>query len=318
MRRHASADELASLAAGDLSPRKAARVSAHLEHCDRCRHVSRELEGVSTLLSSVSYEPMPDRVSVRVEAAIATEARHRVASEPATESARGELPARSRRTGQPAWRLPFVSSPMALRVAAVTGAAIVVVGGAYELANHGLGASSSSSASPPVSHRAALGTTPSVEAQMLQVGPQGHQHTVKTEHTGTDFQRAQLQSQVQAIVKTPGSSDQAQQFSGIYNTAPAASGVSSAANGVPSQSPSVAPTVLPGQSAADQQLSGCVDRVTSDQVPELVDVAKFEGQPATIIVVAAHGSVPAQVWVVGSSCSRSVSDILDHQAVKHL
>ena len=87
MRRHASAEELADLAAGSLKQRKVARIDAHLAICGQCQHVSHELVGVSTLLStaSVRFPPMPDRLEVRMEAALRTEATQRLSSEPATE-----------------------------------------------------------------------------------------------------------------------------------------------------------------------------------------------------------------------------------------
>ena len=43
----------------------------------------------------------------------------------------------------------------------------------------------------------------------------------------------------------------------------------------------------------------------------LVDVARYQGAPATIIVTEAAGG-PEQIWVVGTGCSASRSDVLHH------
>jgi hypothetical protein len=61
------------------------------------------------------------------------------------------------------------------------------------------------------------------------------------------------------------------------------------------------------------QLSGCLTRVADGQPVRLVDLAQFRGSAATVIVTKATSSRAAQVWVVGPGCSRSASDVLDHQ-----
>jgi hypothetical protein len=50
----------------------------------------------------------------------------------------------------------------------------------------------------------------------------------------------------------------------------------------------------------------------------LVDLARFEGKPATIIVIAALAASPAEALVVGSACSASAQDILAHAVLGHL
>jgi hypothetical protein len=66
-------------------------------------------------------------------------------------------------------------------------------------------------------------------------------------------------------------------------------------------------------SAELAQLSGCLSRVAGGEPVRLVDLARFRGSAATIIVTAATGSHAGQVWVVGPGCSRSASDVLEHQ-----
>ena len=129
MKRHASADELADLAAGVLRPRKAGKVSAHLSGCAYCTDVSNQLADVSSLLATVPVAPMPANLSSRIESAIAAESAQRLASEPATESGRRDLPARNRhpRRSRQGWRVPSLSGPASRLVAAA--GALVIIGG---------------------------------------------------------------------------------------------------------------------------------------------------------------------------------------------
>lgn len=315
MRRHASADELASYAAGDMRPRKAAKIAAHLEVCAHCQEVSSELQGVSVMLASVSFAPMPDDVSARIETALAAEASQRLASAPATEAGRRDLPVRHRRPVFGNWKLPRISSPMALRVMAATGAAVIVVGGAYELASHGQGSTSGPAATGAAapSHGRGAPSVGSIVPQMY-AGPAGRERPVPTIVTKTQYTPANLQAQVAAVVSLAGKS-------GELKPASASSGVTNSGLAGPEPTASTGPlhgVNSPAQSAADRQLIGCVDRVTAGRIPLLVDIAYFEGKRATIIIFAAVRGVPAQALVVGSACSKTSSDVLDHQVLKHV
>ena len=59
-------------------------------------------------------------------------------------------------------------------------------------------------------------------------------------------------------------------------------------------------------------LQGCVTRISAGRQVLLVDVDRYQGKQATIIVVAgvAGGAGGARVWVVGPGCSRSDSDVI--------
>jgi hypothetical protein len=54
----------------------------------------------------------------------------------------------------------------------------------------------------------------------------------------------------------------------------------------------------------------CVMDVTGDIEPALVDSARYEGSPATIIALAHVGNQVSQAWVVGPECSGDKTDIL--------
>lgn len=57
-------------------------------------------------------------------------------------------------------------------------------------------------------------------------------------------------------------------------------------------------------------LEGCVSRVSAGARVLLVDLASYQSSPAAVIVTAGAGQRPRQVWVVGSGCSASDSDVL--------
>ncbi len=60
--------------------------------------------------------------------------------------------------------------------------------------------------------------------------------------------------------------------------------------------------------APSQQTVACVLHVTGGVNPVFVDSARFDGQPATIIVV--RTSKGEKAWVAGASCSATSSDVL--------
>jgi anti-sigma factor RsiW len=70
----ASADRLASLAVGELRPRRAARIRAHIARCEPCAQVFQQLNAIPAILASLIYPPMPDNVSARIGSAISREA----------------------------------------------------------------------------------------------------------------------------------------------------------------------------------------------------------------------------------------------------
>src|SRR5215472_4598724 len=79
MRPHVGAKTLARYRQGDLAPRRSSRIGAHLARCARCRARSEDLAGVTTLLASVHPPPIPQHLTARIQAALATEAAARAA-----------------------------------------------------------------------------------------------------------------------------------------------------------------------------------------------------------------------------------------------
>jgi hypothetical protein len=254
------------------------------------------------MLASAEYPPMPESVSIRIEAALRVEATQRLAAMPAAEGGRGNLPARHRRrASRRGWHMPGLSVP-ATRLVAAAGALVVVAAGGYEIA-------SQSSSGVPAASSAGSAAAP---AQAMSLGPQityggpGSQHTIHAVRQSTDFVPDHLTSQVSAAVKTA----QAKESSTTQPT----SGAPGASRAQGSASASVA-TSSPG--TADR-LSACINLIAPGRLLLLVDLAHFEEEPATVIVTARAGSIPPEVWVVGSSCSAINKDVLAHAVLAGL
>src|SRR5215831_172369 len=310
MRPHASAKTLARLQQGDLSPRRSSRIGAHLARCARCRALSEDLAGVTTLLASVHPPPIPEHLAARIQTALATEASRRGAPSRGAPS-RGLLPdgqeaaAAAPGPGRPP--RARLRPAVALRALAAAAAVVVVAGGVYEITQLGASSTSSSSASSPA--RRPLAPTAggsAVNGSAAQAGPAlpyrhaGGQDTVTPVMTGTDYQPEQLSSQVAAQLAKHGHI-----AAGAVPNAmspPATRGPAAAQGGEQA-------TFGPSSVLA---LAGCVNRIAAGQLVRFVDVARYQGAPATVIVTQASPGGPEQIWVVGAGCSASRSDVLRH------
>ena len=313
MRPHVGAKTLARYQQGDLTARRNARIGAHLARCARCRARSEDLAGVTTLLASVHPPPIPQHLTARIQAALANEAAARAArpgeqarpeearpgEKPAAAAApastgpagtgpaangrhpRQEMPRPGRRP-----RLPRLGPAVTLRALAAAAAVVLLAGGVYGLIRLGAGFTSSSSAGS-----AAAPAVPGPSSQSLSGG-------ITAIRSGTDYTPGNLGSQVAAQLARHGRS-------------PALAGPNSAG---PEHSPAAAaggqagiPGGLPGSA-----LAGCVNRIAAGGHVLLVDVARYQGEPATIIVTQPAAGGPEQIWVVGPGCSASRSDLLHH------
>jgi hypothetical protein len=293
MMRHLSDDDLARYAEDDLKPRKAAKVRSHLADCSSCQGRLASLEAMPNLLASVQFPPIPERLSTRISMALAAESSARVAGTPASEGDRRELPARSRRGGgRHAPRAPWFTTPLALRTGAAVAAAVVIAGGGYELASHsGPSSSTNSSISGPPASPAQAGPN-------LSYRHSGHTDSIKAVKSGTDYKSTTLARQAALVVA-------AQQNSASPGSVRGNASMSTLG------SSTAVPTSGPAPSTG--KLQGCVDRIAGGKNVLLVDIAKYLGRSATIIVVGT--SARAEVYAVGPSCSSSASDILARQSL---
>ena len=319
MTRHIRADKLARYRAGDLGTRESARVRAHLDGCARCTAAADDLAAVSTFLASVPAPPMPDDITARIEAALAAEAASRAAS-PAVPAARGPVPAAPGRDGvtrRAAVRNPkilsggWLRSPVTLRVAAGAAVAAVVLGGGFaaiRLAGssgtsgssgtaEGASTSSGSGAAGATVHSPQAAAPAAVPAPSptlsYQAGGRSRPFTVLT--SSADLGPGNLAREVGRLVLGERTGAQSTKPS------PGPSAERSALSGIPGFAPAT--------------LQACVTRVADGGHVRLVQIGRYQGQQAAIIAVSPAGGGPVRIWVVGTGCSATSSDVITQMAL---
>lgn len=323
MNRHVNLDELARLGADDLKPRKAARIRDHLATCSQCKQLNSQLAAVPDLLSGVQFGPMPENLSARIETSLALEARQRIASEPATESGRRDLPAaRSARFGgqrhgrdRGGWRLPGLSVA-ATRALATAGAIALIGGGGYAIASHAGGPSSSSSAGSSAGAHAAISGAATSQAvgAAVNYGHGASAQSIPVVTSTTDFVPSRLAGEAVAAVT-------AARLEGVHSGPPVTSQPLPTSNSATSSDSAGADlrSLTGATRLRGEQLAGCIDQFAPGHVVQLVENARFDGKAATIIVTTTTPSGrAAEVWVVGGSCSARRSDVLDHLKVAQI
>ena len=312
MKRHASADELAALGAGALKPRKAGRISAHLAGCAHCTEISNQLSDVLSLLASVPAAPMPPNLSGRIEATLAAESAQRLASEPATEAGRRDLPTRGHRPGRgrQGWRIPGLSGP-ASRLVAAAGALVIIGAGGYEIATHINAATSSSGI-------ASSGAPAATPMHRVSYGPK----VSYSQGSGVKILRA-VRSDINFTGRTLGKQaiealTAARRAGDVPSSAPAKSAYASPqATGLSSASASTGLSNETANIPSQGQMTGCVDKIAAGQAVLLVEIAKFDQQPAVIIVIQSAEPSSADVWAVRTSCAASNTQVLDQVRIAH-
>jgi anti-sigma factor ChrR (cupin superfamily) len=297
MRRHSAhvdANVLAELSAGLISGRRATRIHVHLAGCQRCASVSAGLSGVPVLLASVPPSPMPEAVTTRLSAVIAAEAAARSAAAAAApeQLTRGHTlqPAGTAGGGPPRRRWPGWTSPVASRAFATAAAVCLVAAGGYAAVQ----LTSSGSPGPSVSAGAATRTRIGTAVGPYHVGAsrggsQLHgpavvpaQPAFSVVTSGIDYKWSTLSAQIESeLSKLSRVGPDTQAGKAIRHT----------------------PTA---------QQNACALEVTSGVTPTLVDVARYQGHPATIVALKQKGDPYAQAWVVGPKCSGTQSDQLTH------
>jgi hypothetical protein len=293
LRGHADAETLAAFREELLSRRKAARVSAHLAVCSRCAGLDAQLTEVSALLTATATPPMPDALTARIQAAIAAEAAARAVS-----AAHGTVAVGAAGAGTgPRDRAARPSRPsggpgrsrLALRAAAVAAAFVVVAGGGYgvvRLLSGSPEATTSAGGVPaPASH--ANGKAPLMPSDGRQVSEGQAAAGSSSPHlpvvsSGTNYQPGQLEAQVSAVL--------------------ARHGVHAAARSGPPPASQPAASLPP-------ELA-CVPHVTGGKRPLLVDLAKYQGRPATVIVIPGATSGTLRALVVAGACTATTGRVL--------
>jgi hypothetical protein len=295
--KHPSASQLASLAIGEMRPRKAAKMEAHVAQCEQCTRICQQLGAIRAILASTSYPPMPDDLSARIGSAISREAQQRIAATPATESGRRELPARRQRVwAGGGWHLLGLSVA-ATRLAAAAGAVVIAAAGSYLVADN-VGISVTLSSSSPLAGAAA-------PAQQMSLGPDvtygqpGLLHTIRAVESHVNFVPAHLRAEAISAVHAAEDLD-------AFPALQSASTAASLTGGVADPSP---------DSPSARRLAGCIGLLAPGQTVVAIDVARFQGKPASVIVTAATVVSEAEARVVGPSCSATTKDVLTQAAL---
>jgi hypothetical protein len=314
MTRHIGAHTLARFRQGDLSSRRNSRIRAHLAGCARCSDLNEDLAGVTALLANAQPPPIPEHLSARIQTALAAEAAKRAtltaaaggadtavsaapdrtAARRGAASPRHERPAHGRR--QP--RALRLSSPVALRTMAAAAAAVVIAGGGYEIAAHvgGSGPSSSTASGAAAPSGLAGPNKSATTAPQLHYEYAGRQYILIPVTGSTNYTLAALSSQVsQELRRNPAGAAGEALHSNASNAPETDTGSSATVGTIPVST-----------------LQGCLTRLAAGQQVLLVDVADFQGAPATVIVTRMSAGGPEQVWVVGTGCSATRSDVLTH------
>ena len=297
---HVDANVLAELSAGLISGKRATRIHAHLAGCQQCARLSAGLTEIAALLASVPSPAMPESVTRQLQATLTREAAER--------SARVPAPAQATSDGGPDRVLAFrtgparagtvrgntvggrrgFTGPVAARVFAAAAAACVVAAGGYTVAQLTSGGSAPSSghnqagavAGSGASSRPAalpfIGLTPAHGSGGANV------LSFKVINSDIDYQFATLSSQIKDELGHATALGPARSSGAKFLQAPST------------------------------QQYACVMDVTGDIEPAMVDSARYNGRPATIIALAHVGNQLSQAWVVGPSCSADNPDILKH------
>ena len=315
---HVDSETLAAFREELLPRRKARQVAAHLAHCAQCAGLDAQLADLPGLLARTSAPPMPDALTARIEAALAAEAAARstpalagAAAETAGTAAEapggadagaaptqpGNAAGGRRRRARGARPAPAPDrSRLALRIAAAAAAIVVVGGGGYGvtrlLSGGGAGPASTASgasvrapeagrAAPSQpemgapEHGAASAGTPGSKARSALESPSASAPMLSS---GINYRTDQLRTQVQATLAR------------VRGKAPSP---------IPS-SPMNGTSVL----------TSCLKQVAGNQRPLLVDTARYNGSPATIIVLTTTSAKTLRVVVVGPRCSATQTDLI--------
>ena len=272
---HLDVETLADHQEGLLAAEQAAAVAAHLDDCVHCRATSDALDGVQVLLREHGAEgPLaaPDDVVRRLDDALAA------AGPPVASASATIIPLTASATrGRSPWR------SRALQAAAIF-VLVAAVGGI------GYGGIKALRGGQGSTDTAASGSAKAHTEKRLAPG------TYRFTDSGRDYTEVSLRAAVPEL---------------LAGSLPQVASKSAAGAGSPR---ATAPTAAPDFSASasadpkrllnGQALAACVANLVGGPVtPLAVDLGKFEGKPATIIVLPAPGEPSfVNVYAVAPGC----------------
>jgi hypothetical protein len=276
---HLDTDVLAEFRAGLITGRRGARIGAHLTSCDRCTALDDQLAGVSALLASVPAPAMPASVAQRLDTVLAAEVARRDNPERARGDGAGESAApRSAGPGRPGGNHGF--RLLALRVLAPAAVVLLAAGG-YGLSRIiGPGsqpvASSADGAAPSASSAAASGASSAKSSAGRINSPVQGPAARPLRMTPANF------------VVTTSDTD--------FSRATFKLQVEAYLRVPRRTHPASAPQ------------RACVRHLAGGDSLRLVESARFEGRPATLVVARTGSDDTA--WIAGPDCSATNRDVL--------
>lgn len=266
------------------------------------------LAEVSQLLASVSVPPMPDILTQRVQAAIANEAAQRAARMAGPVSGLAQPGDRASRLARP--RMGRWSPPLLLRGLAAAGALVILVGGGLLLANQRQTGGASGAASPatrqPENSGAAIGSA--VAAQLRYRHGAGYLYANAVTSNVNYTSKSLAPGVRHAVENSTPLSNPSQQVPSIGASLPSGRLLGFRIDQLESCLSAVA-----ASSPVSSSVGGPASGPVSGPVL-LVEVARYQGQPATIIVTRPVGGL-SHVIVVGLACGGSNQDILTRLTV---
>jgi anti-sigma factor RsiW len=275
---HIETEVLAEYRDGLTGRLRARRIAAHLASCDTCAAANARLAAVTTALAAAAAPPMPAAVAHRLSAAISAAAQTRAEAGPLPADPGAAPQTHDPERGRGGSQRPPWLRPVAVRILASAAVVCLLAGGGYALTRLGSGsnssaAASSGSAAKPESEKAAGQAGSAITGGPIHAGANDGRSAPSVAFTaiasGTDYQPGQqLLQQVE---------------SELSNHAAAK------------------------PYAVTKALSDCVDKVAGGFTPAMVDVARYQGQPATIIAVT-HLSTSGFAWVMDAGCTRKLAE----------
>lgn len=266
---HLDTDVLAEFRAGLITGRRGARIAAHLDACDRCTARCGQLAEISVLLAATPAPAMPGTVAQRLDTVLAAEAARRHDAERSGAEASPDRATKPRRARHGGWRL------VPVRVLAPVAAVVALAGLGFGLSHLGgpatSGSASSAAGAAPSSAAKAIAPVNGAESRAGSFQGAGSPPGYQVITSRTNYLRSTLRSQLEAELRTPATAGPAQAPSG--------------------------------------QIRACVSVLTKGTSPRLVERARYQGQPAIVIVASGRGAEPA--WVTGPGCSATKGDLLD-------
>lgn len=287
---HVDLDTLAELAedlggpgeAEDPDGEPADGARAHLARCPRCRQQAADIAEVQRVLAAAPPATMPDHVVARIDASLEAAAdAPGFGGTPSRRVDRSPVPRRWYRRRPLQAGLAAAATVVLAVGGMVTGNAIITDRGTVESAGSGV----------PDSREMAPEADGPPAAQPMQGSGNAGPPILATD---SDYSADTLDDQVAALVqRRMAGSDREESARSAART----------------------PRAL--RPLAEQaRLSGCVDAATgdADRRPTVVDLARYDGEPAAILVFADRGRF--DVWVVGESCSADDPEVLLHTRVQ--